>query len=273
MFVPHQLYFDMGGVLQIPFKIEPGTAEGAFRYLAGTLHHRHQVFHGFNHVDPDAAPSLGGLDHQGKSQFPGQVFRLRAIDGLFDAGQHGEAGFFGQLSRPHLVSHLLHNFRFGSDEADAGNLTAAGKIGVFRQEPVPWMDRLGAGLSGRFQDRVHVQVAVVRRGLPHQDRFVGHLNMKSIFVGSGVYGYGGDLQFVAGANNPAGDLTAVGDQNLGKQKSPSYRWLLDASSRHWPGNPIRPFRRMNRNVNLFVETNTSFIPQSRPHGVRVPETS
>ena len=73
------------------------------------------------------------------------------------------------------------------------------------------MNGLGAGSPGRFQDRVHVQIAVLGRGFPHQQGFFSLLNMKGVFVGGGVHRYSADTKFVAGANDPAGDLAAVGD--------------------------------------------------------------
>ncbi len=41
--------------------------------------------------------------------------------------------------------------------------------------------------------------------------------MHGVGVGGGVDGDGGDAQFLAGAQDPEGDLAAIGNQNLAEQ--------------------------------------------------------
>ena len=89
-----------------------------------------------------------------------------------------------------------------------------GEAGVFRQEAVAGMHRVGAGdLAGRKQ-RGDVEVAVLRRRRPDADALVGKPHMHGVGIGGGMHRNGGDAELLARAQHAKRDFTAVGYEDL-----------------------------------------------------------
>ena len=62
----------------------------------------------------------------------------------------------------------------------------------------------------------HLHTNLCRGGGSYEVCLVGHLNVPGPGVGLRVDGDGGDPETLGGAHDPAGDLAAVGDQQLSK---------------------------------------------------------
>jgi len=73
---------------------------------------------------------------------------------------------------------------------------------------------LGAGGAGGVEDLVDAQVAVLGGRGADGDGLVGHAHVDGVAVGVRVDGDDGDVALAAGAGDPAGDLAAVGDEDL-----------------------------------------------------------
>ncbi len=78
------------------------------------------------------------------------------------------------------------------------------------------MHRLRPARPCRGDNRADVEVALVRRGRPNWPRFVGLGDKERVPVGLGVDRDRDDPQPARGADHSAGDLAAVGDQDLRK---------------------------------------------------------
>src|SRR3546814_1282309 len=78
------------------------------------------------------------------------------------------------------------------------------------------MDRLRAGLFRDFQDRVAAQVAVLRPRAADRPSLVGQPHVLRVSVGLRVHRHRGDAEPARGADHPAGDFAAVGDEDLFK---------------------------------------------------------
>ena len=76
------------------------------------------------------------------------------------------------------------------------------------------MDRVGAGDLASRQDRGNVEIAVFRSWWPDAHALIRKAHVHGVGVGSGMYGNRGDAEFLAGAQHPQRDLTAIGDQDL-----------------------------------------------------------
>jgi hypothetical protein len=103
---------------------------------------------------------------------------------------------------------------FRADEDDAFFLDAAGEDLVFRQEAVAGMDRVGASLLAGGDDLVHRQIRLAARRGADRDRFVGDLDVERVAVGVGIDRDRRDAKAPRGLDDAAGDLAAVGDQDL-----------------------------------------------------------
>src|SRR3546814_4497777 len=76
------------------------------------------------------------------------------------------------------------------------------------------MDRLRAGWFRDFQDRVAAQVAFLRPRAADRPCLVGQPHVLRIGVGLRVHRHRGDAEPARGADYPAGDFAAVGDEDL-----------------------------------------------------------
>ena len=162
-------------------------------------------------VNADAAAALGGLDHQGETQPPSGFGGFAVGNRFVGAGQHRQSGFPGQLAGNQLVAHLLHNFGARADESNPGLLALAGETGIFRQEPVAGMNRLGPGAASGVQDFPGVEVTILRGGAAQQHRFIGLAHRQGTGVYIGIHRDGADTQPPASADDAASDFPPVGD--------------------------------------------------------------
>ena len=128
---------------------------------------------------------------------------------------HGvDAGVPRQLLRLDLVAHGADGADVGTDEDDAVGLQGFAELGLFRQEAVAGMDRLGAGALAGFDDAVGDQIALGGRSRADQHLFVGHFRVQRVGVGFGIDGDGLDAHAPRRLDDAAGDFTTVGDQDL-----------------------------------------------------------
>ncbi|MCY1174387.1 hypothetical protein D9M73_145880 [compost metagenome] len=143
------------------------------------------------------------------------VFRQRAVrtrNGRYASCDHGVLGRY-------LVAHQANGFGFRANEREAGFLDLFGEVGVFRKEAVARVNGGGASHFGCGNDCRNVQVGVGGRCRTDADGFVCQAQVHQFLVSLGVNGDGLDAHLFAGAQDPQGDLTAVGDQNFFQLRS------------------------------------------------------
>ena len=88
-----------------------------------------------------------------------------------------------------------------------------GELGPLRQEAVARMDAGGAGrLRGR-DDLADVEVALARRRRPDRMRLVRHPDEERPRVGLRMHRDRAHAEPLRGADDPAGDLAAIGDED------------------------------------------------------------
>ena len=113
-----------------------------------------------------------------------------------------------------LETELLHLLGCRAQEDHAFGVTASGKIGVFAQEAVAGVDGAGTALADYLEQFVLIQVSGRCRAVSQGIRLVRLTHMQRIGIRFGVDGNRGQTHVPQGANNPAGDSAAVGDQDL-----------------------------------------------------------
>ena len=174
-------------------------------------------------VDPAhalAAAAGAGLDQHREADLAGLAReQLRVLVVAVIAGRERHAGLGHERLGGRLRAHRADRRRRRTDEDDAFLRARLGEGGVLRQEAVARMDRLGAGRLGGGDDLGADQVRLARRRRADVHRFVGHANVARIGVGVGIDGDGGDAHPARRLDDPAGDLAAVGDQNLAEHFS------------------------------------------------------
>ena len=171
----------------------------------------------FDHAHAAPAAAGGRLHQHRKTDLVGGLGQRRLVLGLaVIAGHQRHAGLLHQRLGAGLRAHRRHHRGGRADEHQAGIETGLREFGIFRQEAVAGMHRLGAGLSRRFDHAFDVEIAVARPRRPEQHGLVGHGDMHGVAVGLGIDRDGAQAHGAGGADDAAGDLAAVGDQERAK---------------------------------------------------------
>ncbi len=142
-----------------------------------------------------------------------------------------------------------------------------GEIGVFGEEAVAGMDGVHVGDFGGADHVRNVQIAfrAARRADAHG--LVGKAHVQGVAIGFGVDGHGANAQFLAGADDPQGDFTAVGNQNLaehhGWKNTPRPRYFFFLAGRRaksdWPYSTGWPFSASTPTISPPISASISFI--------------
>ncbi len=135
------------------------------------------------------------------------------LDQPLAAGHDRDAGLLGQLPRLVLVAESFHGLVRWADELDAALPADLGEVGIFREESVTGMDGLDVGHLGGADDARDLQIAFGGRGWADADGVVGQFEIRRIAVGRAVDGDDFDAEILAGADDPQGDLTTIGDED------------------------------------------------------------
>ncbi len=93
-------------------------------------------------------------------------------------------------------------------------LDLRGEVGVFGHEAIAGVDRVRSGQRGGGQDRGDVQVAVLGLRRADADGLIGKAHGHGAGVRRRMDGDGADAHLSAGANDPQGDFSTVGDQDF-----------------------------------------------------------
>jgi hypothetical protein len=102
----------------------------------------------------------------------------------------------------------------GPMKTSPASAQARAKSGVFREETVTRMNRVGACEFRGGEKRVDVEVTFLRRGRPDADGFVRLLHVQRAGVGVAEHRDGTIAEAFRRAGNPAGDLAAIGNENF-----------------------------------------------------------
>src|SRR5690606_40027891 len=189
------------------------AAEGAGGFALAAFQRRGKVLAGAYDAHALAAAAVRGLDHQRVADAVG--FDLQAAGVLVFAGvagHHGHAAGFHQLLGAGLAAHLAHGRGARADEDQARGFHGFGEVGVFAEEAVAGVDGLRATPFRDLEDDVPAQVAVLRPRAAMRAGLVGAPGMLLSGIGLWIHGQGADTQPSAGADDPAGNLAAVGNQ-------------------------------------------------------------
>ena len=164
-----------------------------------------------------AATARRGLEHHGVADLVGDFHRLvRIRNQAHIAGNGAHACFLGDLFRGDLVAHLFDRAHRGAYECHARSAQCFGEFGVLREETITRMHRLCAAGLHRLHHLVDDDIGLVGRGRADMDRLICHLHMQRLFVRVRIDGDSLDSHLARGLDNAAGNLAAVGDQDLVK---------------------------------------------------------
>ena len=209
--IAQDLHLHVAGALHVALEKNRIVAEGRGR-LAPRFRQQFAEFRGAPH-DPHAAPAAaeGCFDDQRKADAARHTLRVaRVADGLFGARYRGDAGALRQLAGRAFVAQQFQQFGAGSDEGDTGPLASPRQSRILREEAVPRMDGVHAFFFRQGHDAVHIEVGFHRPlSLADQVRFVGLETVQGEAVLLGIDRHRAQSQFIGGAQDADGDLSAV----------------------------------------------------------------
>ena len=212
--VAENLKFDMARIAQVFFKIDGGIAKCSLGLAAGGLHQLRQVFGAVAHFHAAPAAARGRLDDHRIADFGRNQRSLgRIVDRAVGTGHQRQAELARGALRLDLVAHRADMFGFGPDPDDVVGFDDFGKLGVFGQEAIAGMNRIGLGNFCRRNDRRDVQIAVLGRWRPDAHRKIGEPDMHRIGVGGGMHRDRLDPHLARGAMDAQRDFAAIGDQD------------------------------------------------------------
>jgi hypothetical protein len=136
------------------------------------------------------------------------------VEGLLGPRHDRDARADRRAAGGGLAAHERDRFGRGADERQAGVAARARERRVLGQESVARVDGVRAGPARGVEDGVNPEVAADRLARADVQRLVGLADVAGVAIAIGIDGDGGQSHLAAGANDPDGDLAAVGDQNF-----------------------------------------------------------
>ena len=167
-----------------------------------------------------AAAAGTGLDHDRIADLAGNPHRLVRIGDQAHVARHGgDTGRHRQLLGGDLVAHRLNRGGRRADEHHARRLKCCGEVHVFAKKSVTRMHRFGPGGLDRGHDLVYHDIGLRGGCRADMHGLVRHGNVQRVAVSVGIDRDGLDPHLSRCLDNAAGDLAAVGDQDLLEHRS------------------------------------------------------
>ena len=131
------------------------------------------------------------------------------------AGDQRRAGPLRDVPCADLVPEGVDGRRRGTDPDQPGVDDGLREAGVLGEEAVAGVHGVGPGAPRDVEQLGDVEVRLGRAGAVQRERLVGDAHVQRLAVGVGVDGDGADPGVATGTGDADGDLTAVGDEDLG----------------------------------------------------------
>ena len=163
--VGQHLDLDVARVFEEFLQVDHRIAERRLRFGARHRHRVEQRRFGVHHAHAASAAAARGLDdHRIADRARGLDDFLRRIRQRAFAARHARyAGLFHRQLGADLVAHQADRVRLRPDEHEAAFFNALGEVGVFGEEPVPGMYRLGVRNLGGADDGGNIEIALRRQ--------------------------------------------------------------------------------------------------------------
>jgi hypothetical protein len=215
--VAEDLDLDVAAVHDGALEDELAAAERGGGLGAGGADRGGELGLGLDLAHASTAAAGRGFDQDGESDLEGlgvqALVGLAVVGAVLKARDAGDAGGDHGALGLGLVAHGVDGVRARADEDEAGVEAGLRELGVLGEEAVAGVDRVGAGVGGGGEQALDVEVRVAHGGRADEDGAVGEADVGGVGVGLAVDGDGAVAEGVGAADDAAGDLAAVGDQD------------------------------------------------------------
>ena len=199
---------------------DPAVAESRLRLAAGGGQRLVEAERPVDAPHAAAAAARDRLDQHRVADLVGLLAeKLRLLPLAVIAGQDRDAEPRRQRLRFGFQAHCPDRLGRRADENKAGRGAGFGKGGVLGEEAVARMDCRGVRLLGGGEDADRREVAFRSRAGADHDQLVGLPRMRPGEIRLGGDGDRPDAHVPRGADDPAGDLAAIGDEERGDHRA------------------------------------------------------
>ena len=203
------------GLVQVALDEALAPAEGGDRLADRRVVQLGDFFQRPGDLQTAAAAAEGGFDRDGQAVLPGEGDDLVGPGHRVGcAGDQGRAGPLGDVPGGDLVAEVADGLRRRADPDQVRVQDRLREFGVLREEAVPGMDGVGAGLTRGVQHLLDVEVAGRGSVTAQSERLIRSADMQSVPVRVGVYGHARDTGIPAGPGHADSDFATVGDEHL-----------------------------------------------------------
>ncbi len=210
--VSEDLDFDVPGVFQIFFEIEPGVAESVEGFGRGVAPGGGEIGIARDDAHAFSAATGDGFEKDGIAHGLREGLSFFGLfNGIVGAGDDGNVGAAGELAAGGFRAERFHGFGGRADEDETGFFASAREGGIFGEKAVAGMDSVAAGAACDVDELVDAEITFAGGRGADGVGFVGQANVEGGAVGFTKDGGGADAEFAAGTENSDGDFAAIGD--------------------------------------------------------------
>ena len=214
--VAQYLYLDMARAQDHLFQIPLAIAKGGLGLAAPLADLFFQFRRAHDRAHPASTTTPGRLEHERIAHRLGLgADRVHVVAQHFGRGDDRHTGRHRHAPGAGLVAKRAHRVGLGADEGDAIGRAGIDEIGVFRQQPIARMDRIGPRQLGHADDLIDREIG--RHGAKPLADLIGLIGLEAVqaqLVLFGIDRHGAFAQFIGRAHDTDGDLAAVGDEDL-----------------------------------------------------------
>ena len=248
--VGEALGLDVARLVEVLLDEALAPAERGDRLAGGRIEELGHLLAGAGDLEAATAAAERGLDRHGEPVHVDELEHLRGIrHGVQRARRERGAHLLGDVARGDLVAEALDRLGRRADPGEAGVDHGAGEVGVLGEEAVAGVHRVGARSARHREQLVDDEVRVRARGAVERVGLVGELRVTGVAVLVGVDGDRADAGITGGADDAHGDLSTVGDEDLGDTRhnaqaywaAPARLWVASTKKardpcgrRQWP---------------------------------------
>jgi len=165
-------------------------------------------------LQADAAAARGAFEHHGIADALAMSDRVVEIGDERRTRQQWYAALLGEIAGRMLQREGKHVLRPRPDKGDALVVERLREARILAEKTVARMDGLGARRDRGGDDRIGIEIALRDHRRADADRFVGEIDMRRETVGLRIDGDGSDAHEPERANDAAGDLAAIRNQDF-----------------------------------------------------------
>ena len=215
--VAKDLNFDVARLLDVFLDQDIRVAKGGLCLASRTGEGIGEIARLLDQAHAFAAATRNRLDQDGITDVPGGTRQtVIALIRTVIARHDRHAGLFHQRLGGVFQTHGADRSGRGADESQARRLDRVDEIGIFGEEAVARMNRLGACLLGGGYDGILAQITVGGGRSADMHRLVRHGDVTRGGIGIGIDRDGAHAERTGAFDDAAGNFATIGNQDLFK---------------------------------------------------------